>query len=155
MKRAIDTFIERRKYVRLLTPLSIAYAVPGSGNIRQAMTKNVSADGLRFEATDADLKETTMIEIKLDIPTAPNPIHAKGKIVWRKRLSLEDGSPSDYGVEFMEIEEDNKNTFLKFLCDLIYDIKKDPDPKKRQAYAKTDVQIQDTQGNSNKGGPPL
>jgi hypothetical protein len=125
MVKTVDTFIERRKYVRLLTPLGIAYTVPGSGNIRQAMTKNISADGLRFETTDADLKETVMIEIKLDIPTAPNPIHAKGKIVWRKRVSLEDGSPFDCGVEFTEIEEDNKNTFLKFLCDLIYDIDKE------------------------------
>jgi c-di-GMP-binding flagellar brake protein YcgR len=124
MTKGIDTFIERRKYVRLLTPLNIAYAVSGSGNLRQGMTKNISADGLRFETTDPDLKETTLIEIKLDIPTAPNPIHAKGKIVWRKRVSLEDGSPFDCGVEFTEIEEDNKNTFLKFLCDLIYDIEK-------------------------------
>ncbi len=125
MTKAIDSFIERRKYVRLLTPLGIAYNVPGSGNIRQAMTKNISADGLRFETTDTELKETTMIDIKLDIPTAPNPIHAKGRIVWRKRVSLEDGSPFDCGVEFIEIEEDNKNTFLKFLCDLIYDIEKE------------------------------
>lgn len=127
MTKSIDTFIERRKYVRLLTPLGIAYTVPGSGNMRQAMTKNISADGLRFETTDAELKEMTTIEIKLDIPTAPNPIHAKGKIVWRKRVSLEDGSPFDCGVEFIEIEEDNKNTFLKFLCDLIYDIEKERD----------------------------
>ena len=127
MTKMIDTFIERRRYIRLLTPLEIAYTVAGSGNIRKTMTKNISADGLRFETTDADLKEMTMIEIKLDIPTAPNPIHAKGKIVWRKRVSLEDGSPFDCGVEFTEIEEDNKNTFLKFLCDLIYTIKDERD----------------------------
>ena len=125
MAKTKDTFIERRKYVRLPTPLGIAYTVPGSSNIRQAVTKDISADGLRFETTDADFKEAMVIEIKLDIPTAPNPIHAMGKIIWRKKESLEDGAPFDCGVEFIEIEEDNKNTFLKFLCDLIYDIEKD------------------------------
>jgi len=130
MVKIKDTFVERRKYVRLLTPLGIAYTVPGSGNIRQAITKNISADGLRFETTDPGLEEAMVLEIKLDIPTAPNPIHAKGKIIWKKKVSLEDLAPSDCGVELIEIEEDNKNTFLKFLCDLIYDIGKDADSGK-------------------------
>ena len=125
MAKAKETFIERRKYVRLHTPLGIAYTIPGSGNTKRVMTKNISADGARFETLDTDLKEGAVVEIKLEIPDAPNPIHATGKVVWRKKVSLEDGAPYDCGLEFTEIEEDNKNTFLKFLCDLIYAIEKD------------------------------
>lgn len=124
MSRTKETFIERRKYVRLATPLSITYTVSGGGNVRQATTKNISADGARFETLDPDLKEGTVVEVKIEIPSAPNPIHAKGKVIWRKKVSLEDGAPFDCGLEFIEVEEDNKNTFLKFLCDLIYDIEK-------------------------------
>jgi c-di-GMP-binding flagellar brake protein YcgR len=120
-----EAFIERRRYVRLLTPMAITYNVTGSGNVRQTMTKNISADGLSFETSDPELKESTAVEIKIDIPSAANPIHAKGKIIWRRKVSLEDGAPFDCGLEFLEIEEDNKNTFLKFLCDLIYDIGRD------------------------------
>ena len=40
----------------------------------------------------------------------------------KKKLSLEDNSPFDVGTELVDIEEDNKNTFLKFLCDLIYNL---------------------------------
>ena len=68
-----------------------------------------------------------MLEIKLDIPEVPNPVHAKGKIMWKKKLSLEDNAPFDIGAELLDIEEDNKNTFLKFLCDLIYNL---PEGKK-------------------------
>lgn len=127
MAKTKDTFVERRRYVRLLVPLKISYTIPGSGKIYQAVTKNLSADGLRFDITDPSIKEADLLELKIDVPSAPNPIHAKGTIIWRKRLSLEDGSPFDCGVEFTEIEEDNKNSFLKYLCDLIYGIKKDFD----------------------------
>ena len=58
--------------------------------------------------------------IKLNFPNLPNPVHLYGKVIWSKRLSLEDGVPYDIGIEFTKVEEDNKNTFLKLLCDLIY-----------------------------------
>jgi len=41
-------------------------------------------------------------------------------VVW----SIESGSSKSHsyssGIDFEKIEEDNKNTFLKFLCDLMY-----------------------------------
>jgi hypothetical protein len=69
------------------------------------------------------LNESSVAELKLDLPGTQNPVHAKGIVVWKKKISLEDRSPYDVGIEFSEIEEDNKNTFLKFFCDHIYNIK--------------------------------
>lgn len=123
MGKAKDSLIERRRYVRLQTPIEISCALPGTGRVLNASTKNISADGMRFETQNKTIKESDILEIKMMIPHAPNPVHAKSKIVWKKRISLEDGAPFDCGLEITEIEEDNKNTFLKFLCDLIYDIK--------------------------------
>lgn len=117
-----DRLVERRKYIRLKTPIPIIYTIADTGNIYRSVTKDISAEGLRFEANAKDLKESSNIEIKLEIYGANNPVHAKGKVVWKRRLSLEDGAPYDVGIELTEIEEDNKNTFLKFLCDLIYNI---------------------------------
>jgi hypothetical protein len=58
------------------------------------------------------------VRIDLKIPNAPNPVHCSGRIIW----SVSAKGPGVYncGIEFIEIEEDNKNTFLKFLCDAIY-----------------------------------
>lgn len=122
MGKVKNNFVERRRYVRLQVPISVAYVLPGNSNISLVTTKNISADGLRFQAHDKLLKESAIVELKLDIPGVINPIHAKGKIIWGKKISLEDSAPFDFGLEFVEIEEDNKNTFLKFLCDLIYSI---------------------------------
>ena len=118
-------FIERRRYIRLQTPINIAYILPGSGRIYNTVAKNISADGLRLETMDKAIKESDIIELKLDMPGAANPVHAKSRVIWKSRISLEDGAPFDMGLEFSEIEEDNKNTFLKFLCDLIYNLTKE------------------------------
>lgn len=126
MFRPKDSSIERRRYVRLQTPITVTYTLPETGNVITTNTKNLSADGMRFETSDRSVKESDVLELKMLIPEAPNPVHAKVKVIWKKRMSLEDSAPYDCGVEFAEIEEDNKNTFLKFLCDLIYEIKKEP-----------------------------
>ena len=120
-----DRLIEKRKYIRLKTPIPVAYTVSDTGNVYNSITKDISADGLRFDSKAKDLKEGSVVELKLEIYGASNPVHAKGSIVWKKQLSLEDNAPYDVGVEFTRIEEDNKNTFLKFLCDLLYNLPKE------------------------------
>jgi len=120
-----NELIERRRYIRLKTPISVTYTVPETGSVYNAVTKDISADGLRFESDAKDIKVSGIVELKLEINQAHNPVHAKGKIVWKKKLSLEDHAPYNVGIEFTEIEEDNKNTFLKFLCDLIYNLQKE------------------------------
>jgi c-di-GMP-binding flagellar brake protein YcgR len=122
MTRIPDRLVERRKYVRLRAPLILTYTAPDSGTVYTTVTKDISADGLRFETKDITLKEGAIIELKLNLPGTPNPVHAQGKIIWKRKLSLEDDAPFDAGIEFVSIEEDNKNTFLKFLCDLIYNL---------------------------------
>lgn len=117
-----DGFRERRRYVRLLVPVTVEYFSPDGTKVSKTTAKNISADGLRFETTDKSLKESDRLEVKLGIEGAANPIHATAEIVWKKKLSLEDKSPFDVGLEFTGIEEDNKNTFLKNMCDMIYRI---------------------------------
>jgi c-di-GMP-binding flagellar brake protein YcgR len=125
MVKVKDDYIERRRYVRLQAPIAVSYTVPETGNVLSTNTKNISADGLRFETLNKSIKESDILELKMVIQDAPNPVHAKAKVIWKKKISLEDAAPFDCGLEFTEIEEDNKNTFLKFLCDLIYTIKKE------------------------------
>ena len=122
MAKIPNKLIERRRYVRLNVPLAVSYTFPENDKIYSAVTKDISADGLRFETQDAHLSESAVLELKLDLPGTPNPVHTKGKVAWKRRLSLEDSAPSDVGIELISIEEDNKNTFLKFLCDIIYSL---------------------------------
>lgn len=110
---------ERRKFIRLQIPVELKYITEGDPTRKELTTKDLSCEGLRF-VSKAEIKKGTNLELNLDIPNANNPVHINGKVAWTKRLSTEDGSPFEMGVEFVKIEEDNKNTFLKYLCDLIY-----------------------------------
>ena len=120
-----DKLVERRKYIRLKTPVSVTYTAPNTGIVHSSMTKDISADGLRLETKSKGIEKGSVLELKLELYGANNPVHAKGRVVWIKQLSLEDNASRDMGIEIIEIEEDNKNTFLKFLCDLIYNLSKE------------------------------
>lgn len=122
MKNKPDVRIERRRYVRLEAPITVSYVLPKADTILHTSTKNISADGIRLQTPERSIKEADIVSLILHIPRAVNPVHAKGTVIWKKRISLEDGAPYDIGIEFTEIEEDNKNTFLRFLCDLMYGI---------------------------------
>lgn len=116
---------ERRRYIRLEAPIDVTYTILDAPRIHNTMGKNISADGIRFETHDRLLKESSAIELRLTVSGATGPVHVKGIVIWKRRLSLEDAAPFDVGVEFTEIEESNKNTFLKYLCDLMYNLPKE------------------------------
>ncbi len=112
---------ERRRLIRLEVPIELKYIVeddPSQTRIRAA-TKDLSCDGLRF-ISEHKIDKGSMLDINLAIPSANNPVHIKGKVIWSKKISEDDAAPFEVGVESVRIEEDNKNTFLKYLCDLIY-----------------------------------
>lgn len=133
MAKAKYTFTERRRYTRLQTPINLSYALSDENRIYNAATKDISADGLRFETPVKTLQQSNVLELKLNIPGAPNPVHGRARVIWKKKISLEDRAPFHLGLEFIEIEEDNKNTFLKFLCDLIYNLPKEIEYAKRKS----------------------
>ena len=134
MAKTRDKLVERRGFIRLREPINIAYTVSGTDKVYNVTAKDISADGLRFQITERNIKEGDLVEMRMDIQKIPNPVHDKLKIMWKKKLSLEDNAPFDVGTELVDIEEDNKNTFLKFLCDLIYNLPEETrDAKNRKS----------------------
>ncbi|MFH1848306.1 MAG: PilZ domain-containing protein [Candidatus Omnitrophota bacterium] len=110
---------EKRRFLRLTAPVELEYTLENGDKINRAVSKNLSALGISFTSRDKIATDTIMA-IKLKVPNLKNPVHMTGKVVWAQALSAEDETTLDIGVEFIQIEEDNKNTFLKYLCDLIY-----------------------------------
>ena len=125
MTKIREKLVERRSFIRLREPIRITYTIADNDKVYNVTAKDISADGLRFQTSYKGIKEGNLLEMKLDIPNVANPVHAKGRVMWKKKLSLEDNAPFDVGTELAEIEEDNKNTFLKFLCDLVYNLPED------------------------------
>ena len=109
---------ERRRFIRIDTPLRVK--IHAEGRIDEVVTKNISPIGMRFEI-GKEIKNSDKLDLSLYIPTSESPIRLKGKVAWQRRTSLEDKAPYDVGLEIVEIEDKNKNLFLKYLCDLLYD----------------------------------
>ncbi|MFH1791815.1 MAG: PilZ domain-containing protein [Candidatus Omnitrophota bacterium] len=109
---------ERRRYLRLKAPLGLRI-ITRDNKVATTSVKNISPVGLRF-VFDENVPESDRLELTLVLPGADNPVHVQGKIIWQKKMTVSGGFAYDTGIEFVNVEEDNKNTFLRFLCDLIY-----------------------------------
>ena len=108
---------ERRRFIRIEVPLK---AIVKSGDrLDEVVTKNISPVGLRFEI-DRQLKESERLEVALYLPSTDDPISLEAKVIWQSKTSLEDKAPYDVGVEIIDIDDKRKNSFLKYLCDLLY-----------------------------------
>lgn len=111
---------ERRQYLRIEAPLNIRI-ISGNNAVQETETKDISPLGLRFESKDDVFNINDTVELKIAIPNALSPVHARAKVLWKKKTSEQAEAPVSIGCEFTDIEEDNKNTFLKYFCDLLYE----------------------------------
>ncbi len=115
---------ERRRYVRTEIPLKVTVRL--GERVEEVETSDISPIGMRFVVgTKLDEAETSgKVQLFLRLPTAENPIRLAGKIAWQRKVSLEDNAPYEVGVEILDVEDEDKNIFLKYLCDLLYRIYK-------------------------------
>ena len=110
---------ERRRYIRTETPIPTKVSIKQGDMVEeiQAQSKNISATGIMVE-TEKQISSDTEVELSLTPAGTPNPIHISAKVVRSEQIKGQ--NLFNTGLEFTKIEEDNKNTFLKYLCDVIY-----------------------------------
>ena len=112
---------EKRRFIRFDIALKVAYIVQRDPKTEKlGTTKDVSAAGMQLLTGDK-LELGDKVDLKIFVPDALNPAHLKGIVVWVKDLEPARTHSYSTGIDFGKIEEDNKNTFLKFLCDLMYE----------------------------------
>ncbi len=112
---------EKRRFIRFDIALKVLYVIRKDPKLENtAITKDISAGGLEL-LTKEKLLPGSKIALTIDIPEALNPVHLNGTIVWSKEAGGDKKSAYSTGVEFGKIEEDNKSTFLRFLCNLMYE----------------------------------
>jgi len=111
---------EKRRFIRFSIALKVAYIVQKDQKTEKlGTTKDVSAHGIQLLTSDK-LELGDRVDLKIFVPEALNPAHMKGIVVWSRELGSQKSHSYSAGIDFGKIEEDNKNTFLKFLCDLMY-----------------------------------
>ena len=109
---------ERRRFVRVETPLRVD--IKSGDRTEKVVTKNISPVGFRFEVKKK-FDDLSPLEMTLHLPMDNMVISLEGKVIWQSKVSLEDRAPFDVGIDIVGIEDKNKNVFLKYLCDLLYE----------------------------------
>lgn len=110
---------EKRYFIRFNISLKVAYTVRKEIKLEKpGLSKDVSAGGMQL-LTNEKLDEGDKVDLKIFIPGGLNPVHIKSLVVWSKEITPYNGYTYSAGINFEKIEEDNKNTFLKFLCDFM------------------------------------
>ena len=111
---------EKRRFIRFEISLKVNYTIQKEPRIEKTgVTKDVTVGGIQL-LTNEQLEIGSKLELKMFLPTALNPVHLAGIVLWSKETASNTGHSYNTGIEFGDIEEDNKSTFLKFLCDLMY-----------------------------------
>ena len=111
---------EKRKFIRFYISLKVNYILQKTPKTEKTgITKDISAGGIQL-LTEERLDVGDKLEMKFYIPEALNPAHLAGIVLWTKEISGGKTPSYSSGIEFKDIEEDNKNTFLRFMCDLMY-----------------------------------
>ena len=111
---------EKRQFIRFNIALKVSYIIHKDPKVEKiGTTKDVSAQGMQLLTGDK-LDVGDKVDLKIFVPEALNPAHMKGIVVWSRESGPAKSHSYSSGICFEKIEEDNKNTFLKFLCDLMY-----------------------------------
>jgi c-di-GMP-binding flagellar brake protein YcgR len=100
---------ERRKYIRLEKPISIAYTrTQSSEKEKLSYSKNIGKGGVCLVLYE-ELKESDTLDLKIYLPEDKIPVNTRGKVVWINEFTTE-GMPRGQrmfyaGVEFTAMDE--------------------------------------------------
>jgi len=118
--------IEKRKFPRVNITCKISVTFADRLLVFNTHTENISAAGIRIILQEK-LNISTMLDIELFLLGKEIPIRSKGRVVWadeitpvgiRHRLF-------DTGIEFIEINDYNREEIIKFVADLLAQERRD------------------------------
>jgi hypothetical protein len=90
---------ERRKFPRIATDQVISFAPVDYPNEHLAVSTNVSAGGIRFEAVGCEMELGDTIRVTVNV--GEHTVVAVGEVCWATEL---DAITSDIGLAFLEID---------------------------------------------------
>lgn len=108
---------ERRRFVRAEEPLRAV--IKQEESVVEATTNNLSPMGLNLE-TRGKFNIAKELDVVLFLPEEYGAVHLDARVIWCRKATLEDEAPHTTGVEILEVKNEDKNPFLKYMCDMMY-----------------------------------
>jgi c-di-GMP-binding flagellar brake protein YcgR len=104
---------ERRKFKRFDAYMSVKYQAAQQAEMKGiSLSRDLSREGIKMN-TQTDLREGTLLDLEINIPDDPKPVHTAGEIVWSRPS---DGQEQGYdqGVRFLMMDPVDKFRVLDF-----------------------------------------
>lgn len=103
---------DRRKFKRFDAYMSVKYEAAQEGVKGISLSKDLSREGLKINS-DSLLKEGTTVDLVINIPDDPKPVHTAGKVMWT-HVSEGKNQGFDHGVRFMMMDPVDKFRVLDY-----------------------------------------
>lgn len=110
---------ERRKYARLNALVDVAYNKhphrPEEESLLR-LSKNISKGGICLIVYD-QLKKDDLLDLRIFLPDAFNPVEAVGQVVWAAEFVIGDkiGKRFDVGIEFVKISDADRDRIDQYV----------------------------------------
>ena len=109
--------IERRRYPRIHATFVEYSPIREIIPQKKSFTENVSPGGICF-LVDEEIGVNTLLSLKIYLPDNRDAIEAKARVVWTKVssfLSVEKRKHYDLGLEFVEIDENDRQRIWQYI----------------------------------------
>ena len=106
---------ERRRFVRVSTPVLVEFPNPETMKTERSFTQDVSETGIRFP-TAVKLSVGQEVAITLSLPFDNNSMmHATGEVQWVRETSRHGGPQYEVGMRFHWIEDPDRQKLSRHL----------------------------------------
>ena len=118
--------IEKRKFPRVNITCKLSVVFADRLLVFNTHTENMSAAGIRVILQEK-LNISTMVDIDLFLLGKEIPIRCKGRVVWANEITPVGIRHRlfDTGIEFIEINDYNREEIIKFVNDLLAQERRD------------------------------
>jgi c-di-GMP-binding flagellar brake protein YcgR len=104
---------ERRKFKRFDAYMSVKYRSSGDEHLKGiSLSKDLSRDGLKMNSSH-DLKIGTLLDLEIDIPDDPKPVHTTAKVMWSCPSETRNQG-FDQGIRFLMMDPVDKFRVLDY-----------------------------------------
>lgn len=114
---------DERRFPRLRSYCLIKYSKisePGAGDIKEVTNiRDISVSGLQFTSYEA-LSKNTLLDVKVNLPDMGEPLCARARVVWSKKISKLSESYR-VGVVFLDLGEADRKAIEKHVQDAASD----------------------------------
>ena len=108
---------ERRRHIRVETPILVEFPHPESLKTERSFTQDVSESGMRFP-TAVKLQIGQELALTMELPFRDATMHATGQVQWIREVSRHGSPQYEVGVRFRWIEDPDRQRLMRHLSNL-------------------------------------